>query len=174
MKKVLVVVDMQNDFIDGALGTIEAQRIVSDVKREIETFRNNGDLVIFTADCHGEDYLNTQEGKNLPVVHCVKGTNGYEIRKSLNVGDSKVFDKKAFGSVELAQYLVELNTEEEIEEIVFCGICTDICVISNVMLAKAFLPETLVTVKEELCAGVTPKSHKNALEAMKMCQVNVI
>lgn len=168
--KVLVVVDMQNDFIDGSLGTKEAVRILSAVKKKIELYRKNGDIVIFTRDTHFENYLSTQEGKNLPVVHCIKGTDGWQISSELDIADSVVFDKPTFGSCELAQHL-QKNSPEEIELI---GLCTDICVISNAMIIKAALPEIPVSVDASCCAGVTPQSHKNALEAMKMCQIKVI
>lgn len=174
MNKYLLVIDMQNDFIDGALGTKEAEGIVSEVESYI---RNFDGTVIFTRDTHKENYLETQEGKNLPVVHCIEGTKGWEvkecIKKALEEKNAIGFDKPTFGSKELAEYLLEENKKEEIEEIVLLGLCTDICVISNVMLVKAFLPEVPLKVVEKCCAGVTVESHKNALEAMKMCQVTI-
>lgn len=169
--KVLVVIDMQNDFIDGALGTKEAEKIVDGVQKEIELFRKNGDPVIFTRDTHGTDYLSTAEGKNLPVEHCIKGTAGWEISEKLDTKDSLIFDKPTFGSTELAAHL---SRAEGIGEIEIIGLCTDICVISNALMIKAYLPETPVTVKSSLCAGVTPESHLRALESMKMCQVQII
>ena len=168
--KALIVVDMQNDFIDGALGTGEAVAIVGNVKDKIAEYRKNGDTVIFTRDTHGEDYMSTQEGKNLPVPHCIKGTKGWEISPMLDVDDSIVIDKPTFGSKELAVYLAGIDTLEEVELI---GLCTDICVISNAMLIKAFMPELKVSVDGSCCAGVTPESHSNALSAMKMCQIEV-
>ncbi len=167
--KALVVIDMQNDFIDGSLGTKEAVMIVDKVKEEIDLFRKNGDTVLFTRDTHFENYLSSAEGKNLPVVHCIKGTKGWEISEKLSVKDSMVFDKPTFGSVELAGYLRKENPDE----IEIVGLCTDICVISNALLLKAYLPETPIVVKEALCAGVTPESHIRALESMKMCQVQI-
>lgn len=167
--KALVVIDMQNDFIDGSLGTKEAVMIVDKVKEEIDLFRKNGDTVLFTRDTHFENYLSSAEGKNLPVVHCIKGTKGWEISEKLSVKDSMVFDKPTFGSVELAEYLKKENPDE----IEIAGLCTDICVISNALLLKAYLPETPIVVKEALCAGVTPESHIRALESMKMCQVQI-
>lgn len=167
--KALVVIDMQNDFIDGSLGTKEAVMIVDKVKEEIDLFRKNGDTVLFTRDTHFENYLSSAEGKNLPVVHCIKGTKGWEICEKLSVKDSMVFDKPTFGSVELAGYLRKENPDE----IEIVGLCTDICVISNALLLKAYLPETPIVVKEALCAGVTPESHIRALESMKMCQVQI-
>lgn len=167
--KVLCVVDMQNDFIDGALGTKEAEAIVENVKSKIELYRQNGDTVIFTRDTHTEDYMNTQEGKNLPVPHCIKGSKGWEITEKLDTASDKIIDKPTFGSFELSDYVASLSDVEEIELI---GLCTDICVISNAMLLKAKLTETQISVDSSCCAGVTPESHLNALESMKMCQIN--
>ena len=173
MEKILVVVDMQNDFIDGALGTAEA---VSILPRAIELVRSFDGEVVFTRDTHFEDYLESSEGKKLPVVHCIKDTDGWQISHELdrereNRG-ARVFDKVTFGSRELADYISE--KEGDIEEIVIIGICTDICVISNAMLIKAAVPEIKITVDSSACAGVTPDSHERALEAMKMCQIDVI
>ena len=171
MQNILVVVDMQNDFIDGALGTKEAVAILPAVKEKIENFDGK---VIFTRDTHFENYMETQEGKNLPVPHCIKGTKGWEIRSELmDLCKDNPIDKLTFGSSELGNILVEENKVNTIESITFIGLCTDICVISNVMIAKAFLPEVKVIVDAACCAGVTPESHKNALEAMKVCQVSV-
>lgn len=171
--KVLIVVDMQNDFIDGALGTAEAQAIVGNVVKKIENWDG---LVFATRDTHGVDYLETQEGKNLPVIHCVEDTQGWEIAPAVEEALAKhdmviCFDKPTFGSVALMDAIAELSGVEEVELI---GLCTDICVISNAMLVKAALPEVQVTVDAACCAGVTPASHLNALEAMKMCQIRVI
>ena len=167
--KVLCVIDMQNDFIDGALGSAEAVAIVDNVKRKIELYRENGDTVIFTRDTHTEDYMNTQEGKNLPVPHCIKGSFGWEISKKLDTASDKIIDKPTFGSFELTDYIASLTDVEEIELV---GLCTDICVISNAMLLKAKLTETPIKVDSSCCAGVTPESHQNALSSMKMCQIN--
>ena len=169
MKKLLIVVDMQNDFIDGALGTGEAVAILP---RVVEAVRNFDGDVLFTRDTHGEDYLETQEGKNLPVKHCIFGTRGWQIADELLPYVTNVIDKPTFGSVELGAYL--LGLEETPREIVLMGLCTDICVISNAMLAKAFLPEVQITVDAACCAGVTPESHCNALNAMEMCQIRVL
>lgn len=171
MKKVLIVVDMQNDFIDGALGTKEAEAIVPNVKRKIEEYKNSGNTVIFTRDTHEKNYLQTQEGRNLPVEHCINGTSGWAISSELDTGDSLIVDKNAFGSVSLMSYIAENYKDAEFELV---GLCTDICVISNAIMLKAFLPEAKVTVDASCCAGVTPQSHKNALEAMKMCQINIV
>lgn len=167
--KYLIVVDMQNDFIDGALGTAEAVSIVPYVKSVIENFDGK---VLFTRDTHFENYMQTQEGKNLPVPHCIKGTDGWQIRAELDaLRKTEAIDKLTFGSKDLAEML---KNEGDIESITFVGLCTDICVISNVMLVKAFYPEIPLIVDAKACAGVTPESHKNALNAMKMCQVTVI
>ena len=171
MKNVLVVVDMQNDFIDGALGTPEAVAIVANVKKKIEEFDG---IVLFTRDTHGSDYLDTQEGKNLPIPHCIKETEGWEIRAELEaLRTTDAIDKVTFGSSELGQILLELNETEKIGSITFIGLCTDICVISNVMIAKAFLPEVPIIVDANCCAGVSVKTHENALSAMEVCQVKI-
>lgn len=172
MRDLLIVVDMQNDFIDGALGTKEAVAIVPNVEKLIKEF--DGD-VIFTRDTHGENYMDTQEGKNLPVPHCIKGTHGWEIAPSLEaLRTTTPVDKVTFGSSELGSLLVSMNKEDAISSITFAGLCTDICVISNVMIAKAFLPEVPVKVVANCCAGVSPETHDNALRAMEVCQVEVI
>lgn len=168
----LVVVDMQNDFIDGALGTNEAIAIVDNVAKKITEFDGN---VIYTRDTHYNDYLDTQEGTNLPVKHCIDGTDGWQISSKLPVADNAViFDKITFGSVDLGGYLRQKNAEEKIESITFIGLCTDICVISNAMLMKAFLPEIKLIVDSSCCAGVSVESHNNALNAMKVCQIEII
>lgn len=172
MKNVLVVVDMQNDFIDGALGTPEAVAIVPAVKKKIEEFDG---IVLFTRDTHGEDYLETQEGRNLPVKHCIRGSYGWQIRRELDdLRKTDPIDKVTFGSSDLGPRLRTINDIEGIESITFIGLCTDICVISNVMIAKAFLPEVPVIVDSACCAGVSAATHNNALEAMKVCQVKVL
>ncbi len=168
--KLLAVIDMQNDFIDGALGTPEAVQIVANVRAKIDAYLAKGDPVVFTRDTHPENYLETQEGKKLPVKHCIKGTFGWEISEKVAEANCPVIDKPSFGSFELAEYAAGLANLEEIEVI---GLCTDICVISNVMILKARLPEVPIKVDASCCAGVTPQSHANALEAMKMCQVEV-
>ena len=168
--KLLIVVDMQNDFIDAALGTKEAVAIVPAVAKKIAEYREAGNQVIFTRDTHQKNYMETQEGKNLPVMHCIEGTDGWQISKELEVGDSKIFNKPSFGSMELADYVANLNDIEEIELI---GLCTGICVISNAFILKAKLPEVKITVDSSCCACVTPESHQTALNAMKLCQINV-
>ena len=162
---------MQNDFIDAALGTKEAVAIVPAVAKKIAEYRKTGNQVIFTRDTHQKNYMETQEGKNLPVMHCIEGTDGWQISKELEVGESKIFNKPSFGSMELADYVASLNDIEEIELI---GLCTGICVISNAFILKAKLPEVKITVDSSCCACVTPESHQTALNAMKLCQINVI
>ena len=171
MKNYLIVVDMQNDFIDGSLGTKEAVAIVGKVAEKIRSF--SGD-VIFTRDTHGPDYLETQEGKRLPVRHCVKDSAGWQIREGLeSIRQCTVIDKPGFGSTELGVLLAQKDLAEKIGSITLVGLCTDICVISNALLLKAFLPETPICVDAACCAGVTPESHRGALEAMKMCQITI-
>lgn len=172
MRDILMVIDMQNDFIDGALGTEEAVAIVPHVKKKIEEFDG---LVLFTRDTHEANYMETQEGKNLPVPHCIRGSEGWEIRPELDtLRKTQAIDKVTFGSSELGELLLKLQKEEEIGSITFIGLCTDICVISNVMLAKAFLPEVPILVDASCCAGVSPETHENALKAMEVCQVKVL
>ena len=171
--KYLIVVDMQNDFITGSLGTKEAEAILPKV---IEKVKNFDGTIIYTKDTHQADYMATQEGKNLPVEHCIEGTWGWMLADELEKlsAGHKVFNKPTFGSTELAKYLTEENKKSAIEEIELCGLCTDICVISNAFVIKANLTEVPVSVDASCCAGVTPESHLNALAAMKMCQVSVI
>jgi len=171
MQDLLLVIDMQNDFIDGALGTPEAVSIVDAVAEKIRNFEGT---VLFTRDTHEENYLSTQEGKNLPVVHCVRGTKGWEISPALtSYVAGEVLDKVTFGSSELGGKLLSMHASNPISSVTLIGLCTDICVISNAMIVKAFLPEVPVKVDASCCAGVTPASHKNALEAMKMCQITI-
>ncbi|MGI6254343.1 MAG: cysteine hydrolase family protein [Acutalibacter sp.] len=171
--RVLVVVDMQNDFISGSLGTQEAQAIVDRVADKIRQFPGE---VYFTQDTHGQDYLETQEGKNLPVEHCIKGTWGWELEPRVEaVRTSTPIEKPGFGSKGLAEVLKARNTYEgSLEEIQLVGLCTDICVISNALLLKAFLPEVPVSVDASCCAGVSPESHQRALDAMAACQVKIL
>lgn len=170
MKKVLIVVDMQNDFVDGALGTPEAVKILPGVRQKVLAYRKAGVKIIFTRDTHDTDYLQTQEGKNLPVEHCIKDTFGWNICTGLAENGDDVVDKYSFGSRELPAILKEYTGIEEIELV---GVCTDICVISNALILKAFLPEVKIIVDAGCCAGVSEQSHKTALEAMKMCQIDV-
>lgn len=170
----LIVVDMQIDFIDGALGTAEAESILPNVVQKVRCFDGN---VIFTFDTHHEDYLNSQEGRNLPVPHCIKGTKGWQLPDALeelcaNRGCLR-FEKPTFGSVKLAQYLVDLHQKTPIDSIEIVGLCTDICVASNALLIKAHLPEVPISVDAACCAGVTPAKHAAALETMRSCQIAV-
>ncbi len=168
---VLIVVDMQKDFIDGSLGTAEAQQIVPKVVEKIQKFEG---AVLYTRDTHDRNYLNTAEGKKLPVEHCIRGTEGWEIHPEIAALISgEPIDKPTFGSRELGEMLVKLNEEEPLDSITLIGLCTDICVISNALLCKAYLPEVPIRVDASCCAGVTPESHRQALEAMKMCQIDV-
>ena len=195
--KVVVVIDMQKDFIDGALGTPEAQKIVPLVAETIHQLADPNTAIIFTKDTHTDNYMNTLEGKNLPVPHCIEGTAGYGIVDEVfeawlchAQGENRymsgydaypLYDenpirikKPTFGSVELQNILYDMNDRFEIEEITLMGVCTGICVLSNAILCKATLPEVPVNVVADCCACVTPESHKTALEAMKMCQINII
>lgn len=171
MQDILVVVDMQNDFIDGTLGTKEAEAIVPAVERKIREFPGR---VIFTRDTHDESYLNTQEGRKLPVPHCIRGTAGWEIHPALDkLRKEPAIDKPVFGSVALGEALLEANRSEPVASVTLVGLCTDICVIANAMLARAYLPEAEIIVDATCCAGVTPESHRTALKAMKVCQVRI-
>ncbi|MCI9657144.1 MAG: cysteine hydrolase [Lachnospiraceae bacterium] len=171
MQNILVVVDMQNDFIDGALGTKEAAAIVPGVQQKIRDFQGK---VFFTRDTHETDYMSTQEGQKLPVPHCIKGTDGWQIHPDLQpLCQGTLIDKVTFGSSELAALLQAEDQKEPVDSITFIGLCTDICVISNALLVKAFLPEAKIIVDASCCAGVTPESHRNALEAMKVCQIQI-
>ena len=170
--KVLIVVDMQNDFVDGVLGSKEA---VSMIDTAVETITSFDGRVFYTQDTHGEDYLDTEEGRHLPVVHCIKGSQGWKIHpkieKALLLKDATGIEKSTFGSEKLMG-IIEKEVPD-VESITLIGICTDICVISNAMLAKAHFQNTPVTVISSACAGVTPESHENALEAMKMCHIEI-
>ena len=177
--KILVVIDMQNDFIDGALGSPEAQAIVPNVIAKVKQYAESGDGIIYTADTHGGDYLKTMEGRKLPVPHCIHGTEGWEIPKDIYVFDAPVIMKDTFGSWELPHYVMNMagSSVEEIEKlesIEVIGLCTDICVISNVMMLKAWFPNTKIVVDATCCAGVSIGSHENALRAMMMCHIDVI
>lgn len=172
--KYLIVVDMQKDFIDGSLGTVEAEQIVSKVVSKVANYEGE---IIFTYDTHYDNYLATQEGKFLPVTHCIKGQDGWKLEDRLEqlcfAKGCKTYYKETFGSKELARDLLAIHEKEPIEEIELCGVCTDICVVSNALLLKAFLPEVPLVVDGSCCAGVTPRSHKSALDVMKMCQIIV-
>lgn len=178
MKKILVVVDMQNDFITGALGNAECQATVEKV---VDVIKNNKyDNIFLTRDTHHDNYMETQEGKNLPMPHCIENTAGWEIVDAVSEAvavcrdaDVKIINKPTFGSVELGAILREIYDKED-AIIDFCGVCTGICVISNVMIAKANCPEAEIRVFQDACACITPESHRTAIEAMRLCQVSII
>ncbi|MDY2777624.1 MAG: isochorismatase family cysteine hydrolase [Collinsella sp.] len=171
----LIVIDMQNDFVNGALGTPEARDIVGAVAQRAASFEGT---VVFTKDTHGANYLDTQEGAHLPVPHCEAGTPGWELVPELEEIRAErgalVFEKDAFGSLDLAEWLVEQHEAEPISSIELVGVCTDICVVSNALIVKAHLPEVPLRVEGSLCAGVTPAAHEAALSTMRSCQVEVI
>ena len=165
--KTLIVVDMQKDFVNGPLGTKEAESIVENVKNKINEYSENRDKIIFTRDTHFDNYLETNEGKYLPVKHCIKDSDGWKIVDGLEVDDAIYIDKPTFGYTKWSEY--DLGNEIEL-----IGLCTDICVVSNALIIKALYPEANVTVDSNCCAGVTPETHEAALKTMKMCQINVI
>ncbi len=167
--KYLIVIDMQNDFITGSLGSEQAKEIVP---RVVEKVKNFDGEVIFTRDTHNEKYLRTLEGKKLPVPHCIKGSDGHNICNELLPFAKTVVDKNSFGSLELPNVIK--RGRSRVEEIVLCGLCTDICVISNAMILKAAFPETEIIVESSCCAGVTVNSHNTALEAMKAVQITIV
>lgn len=167
--KILIVVDMQNDFISGSLGGSAAQQIVPYVVQKVKAFDGR---VIFTRDTHRADYLTTQEGRRLPVEHCIEGTCGWEICDELKPYVKEVINKAAFGSTGLAELLEK--DADSIDEIILCGLCTDICVISNAIILKAHFPEIKISVDASCCAGVTNESHKTALDAMRAVQIEII
>ena len=172
MRKILIVVDMQNDFITGNLGTPEATGIVENVKKKIMSYRPSD--VYATMDTHSPEYLSTQEGKFLPVEHCIKGTVGWEFPEELKdlLQSANIYEKPSFGYAQLAEDLQALSEKEEIE-IEIVGVCTDICVISNALMLKSFMPEVRISLDSSCCAGVTPELHRAALETMKSCQIVV-
>lgn len=165
--KTLIVIDMQKDFVTGCLGTKEATEILGRVKKKIEEHKAHGNRIIFTRDTHSEDYLNTNEGKHLPVKHCVKGTEGWQVLPELDIADAVHIDKPNFG-------YPRWKEQFDFEELELVGVCTDICVVSNALILKAQFPEINITVDASCCAGVTPETHAAALATMKMCQINVI
>ena len=174
MDKILIVIDMQNDFIDGALGTGEAQSIIPDVVKEIEDFE--GDIYA-TFDTHSNDYLQTSEGRGLPVVHCIEGTHGWNINESVLIAlEKKGYTpvlKPSFGSLTLPQ-LIKQNHNVNNINIELIGVCTDNWVVSNALILKANFPEAEICVKSSCCAGVTPEAHEAALCTMRSCQINVL
>jgi len=172
MRKILIVIDMQNDFIDAALGTKEAVAIVDAVKKKIWTYPARD--IIATMDTHGENYMETQEGKYLPVPHCIKGSEGWKIRPDIAelLKGAKIYEKPTFGSTALAADMKALSEKEDIE-LELIGLCTDICVVSNALLLKAAMPEVKISVDPSCCAGVTPEKHMAALETMRSCQIQI-
>lgn len=191
MKKILIVVDMQNDFITGSLGTKEAQAIVPRVIQKIKDYQKHGHTIYFTKDTHAPNYLETQEGKCLPVEHCIKNTSGWELHsdilqlslppltqqirqtQQIQQAQDTIFEKNTFGSKALAEHLA-LSLQGDTAEIELVGLCTDICLISNALLLKVFMPEVPITVDAQCCAGVTPESHVHALQTMQQCQIKII
>ena len=187
MKKITIVIDMQNDFLTGALANPDAVSIIPSVLEEIKS----ADFVVYTRDTHGSDYMETQEGKNLPVPHCIVGTWGWDIVEELmprnidsviNAGNWVIFDKPSFGYVNIwngikgnfPDLINMMKGDSEDVEITFCGTCTDICVVSNALIVKSLYPEIKVNVKANACAGITPEKHLAALVVMSSCQINVI
>lgn len=166
MKKTLIVIDMQNDFIDGALGTKEAQAILPRVKEKIRTRAAEGYQIIYTRDTHNKDYLQTPEGKKLPVEHCIRGSKGWKIADGLYLHGCECIDKPTFGWTDWHEY--------DFTSIELVGLCTDICVVSNALLLKAYFPDAEICVDASCCAGVTPESHEAALQTMKMCQIDIL
>ena len=164
MRRLLIVVDMQRDFVNGALGTKEAQEIVPAVRSLVAA----AEEVVYTQDTHGEDYLETHEGRCLPVPHCIRGTAGWEILPEVYRSGARIFEKGTFGSVSLAEYAAAFD------EISLCGVCTDICVVSNALLLRAFAPEAGVRVAASACAGTSSEAHQAALLTMKSCQIEII
>lgn len=169
--KYLIVVDMQEDFVNGCLGSDAARSIVKPMAEYVKNFEGK---VVFTMDTHGEDYADTREGKKLPVKHCIKGSDGWQIVDELKPYAADCVEKPTFGSRELAQRLCEENKREKIESIELIGVCTSICVISNALLIKAFLPETDISVRADLCACVSEESHRAALTAMETAQIEIV
>ena len=176
MRNILIVVDMQKDFVTGALASAEAQAILPKVKEKIEAYDRAGKEIIFTRDTHGEDYMQTNEGKHLPVPHCIKGTDGWQICAELTDGitsEYKTVDKPTFGSLGWKEVLASETADGSDLDIEMVGVCTDICVVSNALILKALYPEATVCVDAGCCAGVTPEAHAAALVTMRACQVDV-
>lgn len=176
MRRILIVVDMQNDFVTGALGSEDAQKILPGVRAKIDAYHKEDAEVIFTRDTHGEDYMQTNEGKHLPVPHCIKGTDGWQICAELTDGitsEYKTVDKPTFGFLGWKDVLASETADGSDLDIEMIGVCTDICVVSNALILKALYPEATVRVDAGCCAGVTPEAHAAALATMRSCQVDV-
>lgn len=185
--RVLVVVDVQKDFVDGALGSMTAQSIIPHMRKRIKSYADGNTLILFTKDTHDENYLKTFEGYNLPIPHCINGTPGWSLVKDISsladgysnflifsteeIIRSRVL-KDTFGSIKLMEILKQY--EHDIEDITFMGFCTDVCVISNALMARTYLPNTRIVVDSSCCAGTTLDKHLAALEVMKSCQIDVI
>lgn len=171
----LIVVDAQNDFVTGSLGSEQAQEAMV---HAVECVKEHNGPVIFTMDTHHQDYLDTQEGQILPVVHCIEGEDGWRLIPQMEALqeelDAPIFEKLTFASVQLAEYLKQKNAEEPIDSIQLIGLCTDICVVSNALTIKGFLPDVPISVSEQCCAGVTPESHDAALQTMRSCQIQIV
>ena len=177
MRNILIVVDMQKDFVTGALASAEAQAILPEVKAKISAYDRAGKEIIFTRDTHGEDYMQTNEGKHLPVPHCIKGTDGWQICAELTDGitsEYKTVDKSTFGFLGWKDVLASETADGSDLDIEMIGVCTDICVVSNALILKAMYPEATVRVDAGSCAGVTPQAHAAALATMRSCQVDII
>lgn len=176
MSKTLIVVDMQNDFIDGSLGTKEAQNIVPNVEKKIEEYQSRNDTIIFTRDTHYNNYSDTAEGRKLPIPHCIHGTYGWKIGLKVNPYDYKIVNKISFGYDNWKKIISNLVVGEDTQNftIELVGLDTDICVISNALIIKALFPEINIVVDASCCAGSTPEKHKAALEVMKSCQIEII
>ncbi len=173
MENILIIVDIQNDFVDGALGTKEAQAIIPNAVKRIKEHKG---MIYVTLDTHDEGYMYTSEGAKLPVPHCIKGTPGHELNKEIKEAlkgkEFKVIEKPTFGSIDLASEILE-NYDDDLK-IELIGLCTDICVVSNALILKACMPEEEICVIESCCAGVTPEKHSSAIETMRSCQINII
>ena len=179
-KKILIVVDMQNDFIKGSLGSSDALNIVENVVKKIESYNKEGESVIATLDTHTDEYFNTLEGKKLPILHCIKGTVGHAIDERIKncLNNNTIYiEKRTFGSIELGNiikdHLKKNNLDSNDVEIELVGLCTDICVISNAILLRAMFPNTKISVSSSCCAGTSKERHNASLEVMKSCQIDV-
>lgn len=171
-RKLLIVVDMQRDFVDGALGSAEAAAVVKKIADKV----NDTEKVVFTFDTHEDNYMETQEGRNLPIPHCIRGTDGHRLVPELEIFKDRCYtaEKKTFGSVQLGLFVAEMFEKDFIDEVELVGVCTDVCVISNAMIIKAFCPEIPIKVDASCCAGVTVENHTNALKAMQACQIEIL
>lgn len=177
--KCVIVVDMQNDFITGPLGTPEAIVAKDNIEKYLKTLTRN-DFVIFTRDTHFDDYLERREGRKLPVPHCIENTNGWQIDTELEkvaldmALRGRIIDKTTFGSIDNLIHAIDPRFHESFDEIIICGVCTDICVVSNALILKAAFPEAEISVLANCCAGITPEKHEAALSVMESCQINIV